>query len=283
MAGAASNDKAPNNKTEYDIALAKARLAEQCERYEDMCEFLVEAISAPGDPNKPAQNVGSLDTDGRNYLSVAFKNVIGARRQQWRTVNAHSTASEYEEYCPDMMNKIEGELEEWCKKVLGYIDDFVKKIDDSDPANVEAAEHKITYLKMKGDYNRYRAEYLKGNNDGEPRFNAKKAAREAYEEAKNKAIESLPKCDTTRLGLMLNLSVFYYEVEEDSKSACKLAKEAFDDAIQNLDSLHDNKYKDSTLIMQLLRDNLTLWQSEQETNANEEADGMLDNEVDDDM
>jgi hypothetical protein len=38
--------------------------------------------------------------------------------------------------------------------------------------------------------------------------------------------------------------------------------QAFDDAIAELDSLKEEDYKDSTLIMQLLRDNLTLWTSD---------------------
>lgn len=34
--------------------------------------------------------------------------------------------------------------------------------------------------------------------------------------------------------------------------------QAFDDAITQIDSLQEDSYKDSTLIMQLLRDNLTV-------------------------
>jgi hypothetical protein len=45
--------------------------------------------------------------------------------------------------------------------------------------------------------------------------------------------------------------------------ACQIAKQAFDDAIAELDTLNEESYKDSTLIMQLLRDNLTLWTSDQ--------------------
>lgn len=49
--------------------------------------------------------------------------------------------------------------------------------------------------------------------------------------------------------------------------ACHLAKQAFDDAIAELDSLSEESYRDSTLIMQLLRDNLTLWTSSESGEA----------------
>ena len=67
----------------------------------------------------------------------------------------------------------------------------------------------------------------------------------------------------SRLGLALNHSVFLYEVQQKQPDACPLAKQAFDDAIAELDTLDEESYKDSTLIMQLLRDNLTLWTSEE--------------------
>lgn len=72
-----------------------------------------------------------------------------------------------------------------------------------------------------------------------------------------------------RLGLALNFSVFYYEILNSPDRACHLAKQAFDDAIAELDSLSEESYRDSTLIMQLLRDNLTLWTS----SDNGEAEG----------
>ena len=57
--------------------------------------------------------------------------------------------------------------------------------------------------------------------------------------------------------------VFYYEVLNNPEEACKMARQAFEDAIAELDTLSEESYKDSTLIMQLLRDNLTLWTSDQ--------------------
>ena len=66
-----------------------------------------------------------------------------------------------------------------------------------------------------------------------------------------------------RLGLALNFSVFYYEILESPDEACRLAKRAFDEAVSELDpSSNETQCKESTLIMQLLRDNLTLWTSE---------------------
>ena len=52
--------------------------------------------------------------------------------------------------------------------------------------------------------------------------------------------------------------------------ACHLAKQAFDEAIAELDTLSEESYKDSTLIMQLLRDNLTLWTSDLPEDGGEE-------------
>ncbi|GFP92385.1 14-3-3-like protein 16r [Phtheirospermum japonicum] len=73
-----------------------------------------------------------------------------------------------------------------------------------------------------------------------------------------------------RLGLALNFSVFHYEILNSPDRACNLAKQAFDEAIAELDTLGEESYKDSTLIMQLLRDNLTLWTSDMQDDNSEE-------------
>ena len=106
----------------------------------------------------------------------------------------------------------------------------------------------------KGDYFRYQAEYATGDMKAKISADSLQAYKNAYESA-----EKLPSTHPIRLGLALNFSVFYYEIMEKPSDACKLAKAAFDSAIEDLDSLKDDTYKDSTLILQLLRDNLTLW------------------------
>jgi 14-3-3 protein epsilon len=124
----------------------------------------------------------------------------------------------------------------------------------------------------KGDYHRYLAEFA----SGDKRKGAATAAHEAYkarpftdlvdvanslQSATDVAQTELTPTHPIRLGLALNFSVFYYEILNSPDRACHLAKQAFDDAIAELDSLSEESYRDSTLIMQLLRDNLTLWTS----------------------
>ena len=76
------------------------------------------------------------------------------------------------------------------------------------------------------------------------------------------ATQSLSNTHPIKLGLALNHSVFYYEIMQNPEKACNMARSAFDEAISDLDNVEDEDYKDATLIMQLLRDNLTLWTSE---------------------
>ena len=107
---------------------------------------------------------------------------------------------------------------------------------------------------MKGDYFRYLAEVA----TGDKRSDVVEKSRESYDEAFNIAKAKMQPTHPIRLGLALNFSVFYYEILTAPDKACQLAKQAFDDAIAELDTLNEESYKDSTLIMQLLRDNLTV-------------------------
>lgn len=113
-------------------------------------------------------------------------------------------------------------------------------------------------IPRKGDYYRYLTEILQDDERKEP----SSKALEAYKAAKDASL-NLQTTHPIRLGLALNFSVFYYEILDSPDEACKLAKAAFDEAVSDLDPTgNESQYKESTLIMQLLRDNLTLWTSE---------------------
>lgn len=120
-----------------------------------------------------------------------------------------------------------------------------------------SGESKVFYLKMKGDYHRYLADFK----TGAERKEVAESTLLAYKASQDIAIAELARTHPIKLGLALNFSVFYYEILNSPDRAYTLAKQAFDEAIAELDTLGEESYKDITFIMQLLRDNLTLWTS----------------------
>ncbi|XP_064383121.1 14-3-3-like protein 1 [Halichondria panicea] len=220
-----------------------AKLAEQAERYDDMAEYMKKVVEVKG----------SLKIEERNLLSVAYKNVVGSRRSSWRVLSSLMEKSEDKsDYIKEYKKKIEDELNEICSAVISLLDKKLIKKDDEE----KDIESQVFYCKMKGDYYRYLAEVASDKKD-----EVKEKSEEAYLKA-NLTCKELPTTHPIRLGLALNFSVFYYEILNKPEKACELAKSAFDDAIAELDQLKEDSYKDSTLIMQLLRDNLTLWTSD---------------------
>lgn len=198
-----------------------------------------------------------LTVEERNLLSVAYKNVIGARRASWRIISSIEQKEEnkgntvHVARIKTYREKVEKELSDICNDILSVLDDHLI------PAST-TGESKVFYFKMKGDYHRYLAEFAQGS----ARDKAAENSLSAYKSASDIAVTDLPPTHPIRLGLALNFSVFYYEILNSPDRACQLAKQAFDDAIAELDTLSEDSYKDSTLIMQLLRDNLTLWTSD---------------------
>jgi len=229
-----------------------AKLAEQAERYDEMVENMKNVATAGQD----------LTVEERNLLSVAYKNVIGARRASWRIVSSIEQREESKGHAAQVekikayREKIESELRKIC-------DDILEVLDKSLIPSASSGESKVFYYKMKGDYHRYLAEFT----GADTRKDASNKSLEAYKAATDVAVNELPPTHPIRLGLALNFSVFYYEIMNSPDRACHLAKQAFDDAIAELDTLSEESYKDSTLIMQLLRDNLTLWTSDMQEAA----------------
>ncbi|XP_031094090.1 14-3-3-like protein D [Ipomoea triloba] len=231
--------------------LYMAKLAEQAERYEEMVKFM-DKLAADS-----AAAAAELTVEERNLLSVAYKNVIGSLRAAWRIVSSIEQKEESRKnedhvvLVKDYRSKVESELSAVCAQILGLLDHHLIP-------SAAASEPKVFYLKMKGDYHRYLAEFKVGNE-------RKEAAEEtmlAYKAAQDVAVADLAPTHPIRLGLALNFSVFYYEILNAVEKACGMAKQAFEEAIAELDTLGEESYKDSTLIMQLLRDNLTLWTSD---------------------
>lgn len=299
-------DVSKETKRGYLVTLA--RTAEAAERYDDMClcmrHLVVEnGIKAKDDvtwlnPETDAKETEiktCLSVDERNLLSVAYKNVIGARRASWRTLTAETKDENNGPLIDGYKKAVEKELKLICKNVLNLLQKYLilteykpkEKTNDTagetnenqdgkakDNTDAEG-EAQVFYLKMAGDYFRYLSEAVSN------KTNEKESAA-FYKKAFDLSVQVLEPTHPIRLGLALNYSVCFYEILKDKKKACQLAKDAFDEAISKLDKLEEADYKDSTLIMQLLRDNLTLWtSSEVDDNSGQDNAGQDKNEDDD--
>ncbi|WVY99599.1 hypothetical protein V8G54_025669 [Vigna mungo] len=240
------------------------------------CEFGCEGKWRMVDSMKKVANLDvELTVEERNLLSVGYKNVIGARRASWRILSSIEQKEETKgnelnaKRIKEYRQKVELELSNICNDVMRVIDEHLIP-------SAAAGESTVFYYKMKGDYYRYLAEFKTGNEKKEAADQSMKAyeassvvvlgksgnSSDLNASATTAAESDLPPTHPIRLGLALNFSVFYYEILNSPERACHLAKQAFDEAISELDTLNEESYKDSTLIMQLLRDNLTLWTSD---------------------
>merc|ERR1712018_695353 len=180
--------------TEKDELVQRAKLAEQAERYDDMAASM-KAVTETG---------AELSNEERNLLSVAYKNVVGARRSSWRVISSIDQKTEGSERKQQMAKeyreKVEKELRDICQDVLGLLDNFLVP-------KASNAESKVFYLKMKGDYFRYLAEVAVGDAKAAVTDDSRKSY-QAFDIAKSKMQPTHP----IRLGLALNFSVFYYEI-----------------------------------------------------------------------
>jgi len=237
-----------------DTNIFLARVAEQAERFEDMVDFLGKVLEAKG---------GDVTADERNLLSVAFKNLISGKRAACRTIAAieqNPKYSKFGEALAQYKGTIEKQLYEDCNNVIKMIEEKVLAKDCQ-------AEAKAFFVKMVGDYYRYIAENAKDS----VLEDVKNKALQAYDDA-NKI--ELPPCNPIKLGLALNFSVFHYEVMKNHKAACQLADEALQNALDKIDELEEDDFRDAKSIIELLKENLTLWKEEEEDGNDNAIDDL---------
>ena len=236
--------EAKNLSREEYVYLAK--LYERAERFPDM----VKAI------NKFVELDAKLTKDERNILSAGYKNIISSKRASWRLLNSLERKEEKKNSSQianikEVKNNIELELNKICGEIQNIIDKYLIP-------NASDSEMKVFFLKLKGDYYRYKCEFANGKEFDDACDKAEKVYKEAYEIAN----KDIPITNSTRLGLALNYSVFYYEIKGLREEACNIAKNAFDESMKVLDDLEKSKAKDTLLIIQLLKENLILWSNE---------------------
>eukprot|EP01062_Namystynia_karyoxenos_P066980 TRINITY_DN60897_c0_g1_i1.p1 TRINITY_DN60897_c0_g1~~TRINITY_DN60897_c0_g1_i1.p1 ORF type:complete len:338 (+),score=104.55 TRINITY_DN60897_c0_g1_i1:76-1014(+) len=228
------------HRQDRDELLYLAGVAETAERYEEMWDWL----------KLVAQMPQPLSEHERNLCSVAAKNIASGLRVAIRQIDGEegSAPAQY-------IGALARFRKDMADKLLAHIEQVVRFAEVGLERCSQEAADLVWWSKVLADQHRMMAEALP---EGGQRQQAVESADQYYQKAYATA-QDLPPTNPIRLGCALNYSVQLYEIKKDAEAASKLAKEAFDEAITALDTLSDGDYKDATLIMQLLRDNLTLW------------------------
>ena len=141
----------------YEDSVYLAKLAEQAERYEGTVPSDASkprkghCIDVPAEMVENMKNVASADqelsVEERNLLSVAYKNVIGARRASWRIVTSieqkeESKGNEQQvTLIKEYRQKIEAELAKICEDILEVLDKHLIP-------SAQSGESKVFYHKM---------------------------------------------------------------------------------------------------------------------------------------
>ena len=240
-----------------------ARLAEQGERFEDMFEFL-HPVLLKRDHFTPEE---------RQMLSVAFKNLVTPRRTTWRTIIAieQSKQSQNNDATTQYKAIIEERLHKNCRDIIDVLTAHViprveKRYRDK---QITSLEERAFFYKMVGDYNRYASESCQAVEDAHSRLNSfKQGALKAYSKALelcNRGPESgIKPYNPVKRGLALNFSVFYFEIMGDAGIACEIARSSLKAALAEIDECSEDVYQEAQGIVDLLRENLNIWQESEE-------------------
>lgn len=230
--------------------LFMAKTAEQCARFDDMAHYIRNVVM---------MGTG-LNLEERNLLSAAYKGSLATRRQALRSIQAFEQSladgqgqgldNDQLEAVAEYRTSVTQDLSAKCQEVLEILGRYLVP-------QAEEGEPKVFYLKMKGDYYRYLAEFGVGNEKS--MFSGEALA--AYQAASAAAEGDLGPANPVRLGLTLNLSVFYHEIMASPKEACMIASKGMDEAGKVLSSLEEDQRGDAVAILQIISDNLRLWTS----------------------
>jgi len=236
------------------ISLSKEELlfmvkaCQQAEKFKDMLFYVKQLILQTSEPN----------IEERNLFSLSFRLNVSENRISWRVAcsleqkdltqghpNAHLIVQQ--------RKIIEAELKELCYDCLDFVKNNLLK-------SSHTAHSRVFFNRMRGDYYRYLADCVNGDEKLEVMDNCVAA----YEQAMEIAEAELKVTDPRRLELALSFSVFCHEILGNGARCREIAMKGFDDAFEKIDEIDDEDYKDATAIMQLLRDNVALWEAEEE-------------------
>jgi len=234
--------------SELEDKLYLARVCHLSNLHEETLKYIEEVIILKN---------GDINEEEKNLLFNSLKSLINFRRESWRTINAlESKEKKNKSSLLPRVTELKKTLEEEIKK---YVNKGIELIDEKLLKESVSDELKVMYCKIKGDYIRYIIEITP--NDKEEEINIlKEKAEENYKIGLNLS-ESLNYLNSTRVGLILNYSVFLYDIMKDYKNAYILANDVYQktNKFLNNDNYDSSLVKELNKILDKLKENIGKW------------------------
>jgi len=241
-----SSESQTKNKYTREELIFLSKLYTKAELYKEVINFIKEFIKL--NPK--------LEKEECDIISTGFKNMISEKRSSWFTLQSmerkekkkkKNTIKEIKE----IKNHIENEIRETCKELQDLVDKELLPKNEED-------EVLVFLYKLKADYFRYICEFAEGNELLDNLIKAEEFYKKAYEIADKK----LPIINCNRVSVALNYAIFLYETKKDKKNGFDIAQNTFKESMKFIEDLEKPKYRDTLLIIQLLKDNIIFWNSE---------------------
>ena len=218
------------------------------ENYPDM----VKAI------NKYIELNPKLSKEENKLLCNAYKNVVSDKRNSLQILLNYAKKEESKPVnklheISIIKEKIISELKEIFKEIHSMLDRYLIP-------NAQDSESKILYMKLKADYYRYHCEFAEGEEFEEISNNARKMYKEAFYLAE----KELPLYNEVRLGLVLNYSVFEYDIMDNKNEGLEMASKIYNDTMKILDDVEKKRSSDNLLLIQIIKENINIWSNETE-------------------
>ena len=241
-----SSESQSKNKYTREELIFLSKLYTKAELYKEVINFIKEFIKL--NPK--------IEKEECDIISTGFKNMISEKRSSWFTLQSmerkekkkkKNTIKEIKE----IKNHIENEIRETCKELQDLVDKELLPKNEED-------EVLVFLYKLKADYFRYICEFAEGNELLDNLIKAEEFYKKAYEIADKK----LPIINCNRVSVALNYAIFLYETKKDKKNGFDIAQNTFKESMKFIEDLEKPKYRDTLLIIQLLKENIIFWNSE---------------------
>ena len=160
-----------------------------------------------------------------------------------------------------------------CNRVIDLINRHV--LETTNPAGKGNDEAEVFFNKMKADYYRYIIDVAQESS----LIAAKEFALKFYQKA---CSYNIPACTPTKLGLILNYSALQKDVFFNEREAMKMTEKVLGDAMDKIDELPEDEFKDAKNIIDVLKDNLDMYKQNLEAGGSKKGSSMNVDDMEDD-